>query len=241
MPAPIEVTFEGYEGYLSLPFKEFAHVMHSSFEESLTRNGAGLVRRVMGITPPGNNPGTDGALTLEDRRRGESAIQRDLYAIFTPVKIKGLRAERYSYEDAVAIHLRHLIDKRPGAPMRSDLGRAYYHVRDAYVKQLFTELASHVGRMAAGWLPAAQALNVSPPAWVARHSGSGSYALLRDGGDLTIIATNSAIYPFLMAEMQRRVPYAMRYQADAMMREMDFFAEKELRALGGRLRAVLSA
>lgn len=230
MSALLEVEITRPSFSLALPVQQFAETMHRSFEESLLRNGAGLIRRVMGITPPGSADGASGGLNSESRARGEKAIARDMAAIFIPVALKHKRAERWP--DPGEIHLARLrSDSRYNGRLTRGHAQAYY-VDVNKLRSLYVDLKSHVGRMAAGWMPAARALGVSAPAWVARHSSLGSYEVVRDADGIRLIAVNASMFPKLMAEMQRRLPYATEYQFNAMTREMAAFAAKELRQLG---------
>lgn len=236
MPA-IELTFDRPVRDISLPFVEFAQAMHLTFEESLMRNAKGMIRRVMGITPPGTADGADGGLNSDGKTRGEAAIARDLENIFTGVTLKHKRKEQWP--DPAAIHLRLFINQ--GSGVRSDRGRGYYHVDRTKLKALYVDLKSHVGRMAAGWMPAANALSLSAPAWVTRHGSAGTFSVVRDSDGISVMASNRSMFPKLMAEMERRLPYATEYQLHAMQKEMQVVIEKEAAKLGRDLRSLFAA
>lgn len=233
----IELTVERPTGNIALPFVEFAQTMHLTFEESLMRNAKGLIRRVMGITPPGQADGADGGLDSNGKVRGETAIARDLAAIFIPVVLKHKRPERWP--DLAAVHLARLqSDSRFNGKLTRGRAQAYY-VDVNKLKALYVDLKSHVGQMASGWMPAARALGVSAPAWVSRHSALGTFEVVRDADGISVHAVNAAMFPGVMAEMQRRLPYATDYQFNAMQREMQYFLEKEASNLGSAFRRLL--
>jgi hypothetical protein len=160
-----------------------------------------------------------------------SAIDRDLNRIFTPVKLKGLRRERISGAQMVSIHLKHLGYKRPGAKMKRYGGP--YYVDRRKVTQLVYKLRAHVGRLAAGWMPAAAALGVAAPAWIARHGLSrGTYRADFAGSEMFIESVNHASEHAPTGELQRRVGYALQYQANAMHREMHHLLLKDATSVG---------
>ena len=213
--------------------EEFARVSRKSFQAALLQAGRGAIRHVISITPPASASGIARGLDSgsEAKRRGYGAIARDLGKVFVPVKIKGQRRERISGAELVAIHRRHLGYKRPGAPMRRYGGPFFVDRRK--LDHLQTKLQSHVGRLAAGWLPAAQALGVATPQWVSRHGlGRGSFRADL-GGDEMILESVNLASPFApVAELRRRVPYAVDYAMNDLRRQITFLTARNARASG---------
>lgn len=219
----------------ALPLERYAHVTGRTFAETLQRAARGVVRRGMGIMPPANDTrGTGGALTTGDRTRGYRAIHRDLHTLFAPVRLKNKRPERISAAQMVRLHAEALKRKRPGARMRRTTAQPLY-VDARKLTALETKLRSHVGRLASGFMAAAQAVRVSAPGWVSRHGASrGSVEMSLTGAELYFEAVNYApnVPAWIRTEAQRRVNYALRYQAAAMNRELQHLLMKDARTAG---------
>jgi hypothetical protein len=106
--------------------------------------------------------------------------------------------------------------------MRRDRGQPYY-VDVRKFRALEDKLRSHVGRLASGWVSAAQAVKAAVPAWISRHGASrGAVSMDLESNDLYFEAVNYAsnVPVFIATETQRRINYATKYQAAAMNREM---------------------
>lgn len=202
--------------------ERYAMLTNRTFKDSLLRASRGAVRYVIRITPPFHADGGPDAPTGPAKVRGARAIERDLNTIFIPVRLKRQRPERISGARMVAIHLQHLAKKRPGAKMRRYGPPMYVDARKFSV--LAQKLRSHVGRLASGWMPAVNAVGATgTPQWISRHSGAGNARIDLDGAELSFYAVNQPKFldTHLAAEMDRRVPYAVRYQFNAMQRELD--------------------
>lgn len=219
----------------ALPLERYAHVTGRTFPETLHRAARGVVRRGMGIMPPANDTrGAGGALTAGDRTRGYRAISRDLNTLFAPVRLKNKRVERIPASLMIRLHAEALKRKRPGAPMRRITVQPLY-VDARKMATLENKLRSHVGRLASGFMAAAQAVRVSVPGWVSRHgTARGSVEMSLTGAELYFEAVNYApnVPSWIRTEAQRRVNYALRYQAAAMNRELQHLLLKDARTAG---------
>lgn len=207
--------------------EEYARLFRKTFPEVLLQGGRGAVRHIIAITPPASADGVAGGLDSSSaaRRRGYAAISRDLNRIFVPVRLKGKRTERHSLPDMVRIHTKHLGYKRPGAKMRRYGGP--YYVDKRKFRQLEITLRSHVGRLAAGWAPAATALGVKLPSWIGRHGlGRGTYEVQYQGGLMWLEAVNLASAHAPVEELRRRVPYAVEYALNDMRRQITHRLER---------------
>ena len=79
-----------------------------------------------------------------------------------------------------------------------------------------------VGKLKAGWLPAAQALGVSLPAWITRHGGRGR--ILDRTGDPDnpeIVLANSVSYASAQEADGRFAKIALEHRQGAMQRQLD--------------------
>ena len=197
------------------------------------RNGAGLLQ----ITPPGSQ----GVIGLAARRQGERAIDRDLSRMFTPIRLKHKREERWPLEFMRNIHedvFRHKVAGRPvprGVMTRHGAGPFYVDQRK--LRRLAQELKLRIGRLSAGWLPAARALGAAVPAWIARHgSANGTVRLEFRGGvhECEMVAYANPGAP--VAEVERRIPYAIGYAAKGAERALEFLIQRSARSAGFRTR-----
>lgn len=205
--------------------KTQAEVLRTSAKMTISnpRQGSGLLQ----ITPPCSK----GRTGLDGKRAGEAAIARDLGRVFRGVRIMNRRAEQWP--DVEGIHRRLFADKRPGSPLRSDRGRQGYYVDEKKLRLLGRQLRPRVGHLAAGWVPSARALGAAVPAWIGRHGGSRgtirmSFSAPRYSIEMTCFAPPNSPWQ----ELERRVPYAIRYATNNLERQMQGPFERDARASG---------
>lgn len=221
--------------------ERYAMATSLDFEYAALRLCRGIMRRVMGITPPAyGKRGDGGALTHTDKKRGESAIDSDLSALFIPVPLKGLREEQWP--DVAGIHGQIFrTAKRPGKRIRRG-GRADYYVDERKLNALRKVLFARIGKLASGWLSGMEALKATgAPAWVRRHGNArGKHKLLvslsrtsmsRTHG-FTFVAANTGVHPTLVPELDRRIAYATGYAANALNRETNAILAKRGQEFG---------
>lgn len=168
----------------------------------VNRDGSGLID----LTPPGGG----GVSGLGAKHRGERAIARDLGRVFAPVRLRRRAIERHP--DVASIHRRLLISKRPGGPLRSDLGKQKYYVDAVKLRALSRALRLRVGRLASGWLVALHRLGGRGPGWVERHGAGPGDVVVNVAGpkkvvEMSLFARDHAP----IAELERRVPAALYY------------------------------
>lgn len=187
----------------------------------LLRGFSGFTRRLIGITPPADGQrGEGGRLTSEDKKRGESAIRRDLGILFQALAKK---LAKLATDDPAAIHADVFARRKiPGKALRSPLGQGRkYLVDPAALKALTRQLIARVGYTASGWLAGALLVKGSGiPQWVRRHgTGAGTATLVRNNYATTFFIANNSVPTKLAPEMQRRLQTALGYTADALERE----------------------
>jgi hypothetical protein len=206
--------------------KSQADVLRTAAKMTLSnpRQGSGLLQ----ITPPASRGVTGSAA----RRQGERAINRDLATIFSPVRIKGKGPPP---PDPVPIHRRHFTTyKRPGAKTRRDRPQPYFVDVRQYVA-MRRLLFRQVGKLASGWVASARQLNASVPAWIARHGGSRgtirmSFAAPRYFVEMTCFAPANSPWE----ELERRVPYALRYATNNLERQIEYRLSRDAGQSGFR-------
>lgn len=231
----VTAAFRFNPAELNRDIARYSAIAERSLKESWLRAMRGIVKRAMGITPPasgtgagGSARGDGGGLTKEDEERGRGAIARDLSLIFTAVRLKNKRREQLP--DVAGKH-RDLFQrfKQPGRPIRSDLGAGhYYHVDQRKLDALEKDLRGRVGKLASGWLAGATALGVTgTPAWVSRHGTSrGTHRLVLGFMRYQLTVANTSVPGQLVSELNRRLEYAQKYQANALERETEAILKK---------------
>jgi hypothetical protein len=216
----------------------FAIAARKTFGEAFFQTAGGAVRHVISITPPATASGIPGGLDSgsQAKVRGYNTIRRDLNNAFAPVRLKNKRKEAIPAGDMRIIHQRLLTKKRPGTPMRRDRAQPYY-VDVRKLRGLESELRENVGKLAGGWMPSANALNVSGvPQWISRHgAGRGTIEMQMQGTALYVHAVNnvSTYAPaWVVPETQRRAGYAVTYAMNDLRRQLPYLLSRSARNSG---------
>lgn len=98
------------------------------------------------------------------------------------------------------------------------------------VRRMLAEKNRKLGREAAGWNKAAEALKAKVPSWVARHGTSeGGFSRVVRGGRIAITMTNSVPYNDDMT--RRRAEYALRSVAKGFDGNLRAMKKKLIRTL----------
>lgn len=233
----------------------YGDAMRKTNAQVLLRAAAGVVKRVIAITPPGSQ----GVSGLSARQQGEKRISADLSRLFFPVVIKGFREipvvfghrlptpkkvpTREIYPDVHRIYRQFSGPRNKGVGFRRP-SRQRFHVDVRKFDRLLVEKKSHVGRLAAMWIRAGDALKVAVPAWISRHSGTAGIYQARLDGDKPYIEIGGKLPPTLSPqleqEMRKRLAFAMQYQADAMLRELRHYLAKVGEQAGLKLKTPAS-
>ena len=228
----------------------YAEVMGRTLAGTVERAAKGVTRRVISITPPGS-AGTSGAAAY---RQGRKKIAAQMAAVFAPVKLKGRRKittvfghrlkrpvyvpTRERFPDVAATYRQRTHARNTGVGIVQSRGaKAFVDVRK--FNAVIAAKQSRVGLLASGWSAAAQTLDVPLPQWVSRH-GPARGTIKQDlrSAQMRITVRNAApgLPANLAAELDRRIGYALRYQAEAMRREMEYYAAKVARDLAIKTR-----
>jgi len=214
--------------------RAFPQVFSDFMEEQVRIEAKGGIRDAIQITAPGS--------TLTSKRRGEGTITTDVLTVFTPVVIKGYRTIKKvfgrtmkkpvrvktveKHPDVWAVYGQRLDRKQATGRKRIGRGRKQaYYADEKKLKAMTKKRHSGVGRLASGWLPAAQKVGVKVPAWIARH-GAGRGTVKEDSRRMayTFTAGNAVRYGrhagidrvvqgvkrMRQGKMHRRLPYALR-------------------------------
>lgn len=153
------------------------------------------------------------------KKAGERKIEADMNAIFAGVKLRGKRTITKAFgkelkkkvvvktvekhPDLGAVYdqrIKRRFDK--GAKRISRGQKAAFYVSSVKLAALKSERKKRVGKLVAGWAPAAAKLKVKLPAWVTRHAARGSVVLRVTRGGYTVKISN-------------RVPFADRLNLQA--------------------------
>lgn len=198
--------------------KTSAEVLRTSAKMVLSnpRQGSGLLQ----ITPPCSQ----GRSGLDGKRAGEKAIEKDLARHFVPVSGKGIGPRG---DDPEPIHAIMFAYKKPGRPLRRNRAQPYF-VDERKLKALEKSLKSRVGFLASGWTASARALGASVPAWISRHGiGRGTIRMSFNAPRYSIEMTCFAPVNSPYQELERRVPYAIRYATNNLERQIKYQLEKD--------------
>lgn len=238
---------------MTFSLQRYAEVMNRSLADTVRRAARGVTRRVIALTPPAHE-GVSGAAAY---RYGRAKIRKDMERVLAPVRLKGRRlisvvfgqrlarpitvrtAEKYP--DVVSVYRQHRRFRNVGVGVKSrNLGEAKFYVDQRKFARLLKAKEQKVGTMASGWAEGAAALDVPLQNWIARHGrGRGQVKMALMGARMRITVINRATSGLdgnVEAEMHRRIQYALRYQQNAMRREMDYVALKRARELGIKTR-----
>ena len=194
----------------------------------LKEQARGVLRKVVDWTPPGGK----GAQGSAAKKRGEAAVERDIFKLMRPVKTFGrdtdvLRAagmfiEASSSESPAAIHK---ANRTRTGRVRRKLSPTIA-IKASDLRRYIASKKKMVGFLASGWKAAATKLGVSLPAWVTRHSGSGGGVIKSTAASIEVTATNS-VRNAPKLDMERRVQSAIDSQAGAMIRRIENFAVRQ--------------
>ena len=243
-------SFELVHDRMSGSLLRYAEVMGRTLKSTVERAAKGVTRRVIAITPPGSQA-TTGAAAY---RQGRQKIARQMDAVFAPVKLKGRRkittvfgrklkrpvyvSTTERFPDVAAEYRKRAHASRTGIGISVSRGaKAYIDVRK--FRAVLAAKQARVGLLASGWAAAAESLDVPLQQWMSRH-GAARGTLHRDlnGAQMRITARNLApnLPAPIAAEMDRRIGYAVRYQRDAMLREINYRAGQTARDLAIKTR-----
>lgn len=232
--------------------RRYAEVMGRTLKDSVRRATRGVTRRVIDLTPPAN----EGATGAAAYRQGRVRIARQMNAILAPVRIRGRRVisvvfgrrlatpvsvrTKELYPDVRQTYSSELKRSANGSRLKltNFRGRKYYVKRSKYQAEL-KRRQGHVGRMASGFYAAARALDLPVQEWISRH-GTGRGTIKQDlmTSRMRITVANFApgVSPAIRAELARRIPFALQYQAAAMQREVNYMVYKKAQEMAIRTR-----
>ena len=190
-----------------------------------------VTRQVIALTPPAS-----AGLTGRDAyNQGRAKIRRDLLSVLAPRTLKGKRKERWP--DVAVTYRARRVFRQSGVGVRITRGPVAFVDRRKFL-DLQNRKHAAVGRMAAGWLPGARALDVPVLQWIARHGGArGGVSVAWSVGRFGIRVANYApgAPANVRAEMARRIPYALRYVERGLRANIDHVALKSAARSGIRV------
>jgi hypothetical protein len=223
--------------------EHYATQTEKGFNAAFQEGMKGMVRRALAITPPAsrNSSKTNGGedsknirLTNTDKERGKSAIDRDLFAVFSGQPTNGTRKKaKDDAREIERIHARLFVTKTPGRKLRSDLPAGQkYPVTESALNSLRRLLKTRVGFVASGWNSGARSLKISPPQWVSDKNAAGTASVQLTGVNRHAVITNGDIPDKMHNELSRRVRAAQEYQIKAIGRRLAFITGEAKRKAG---------
>lgn len=194
--------------------------------ELLAVQARGVAKTLLEITPPsrGSNTSQTGA-----RRAGERTIAADVAKVLAPVRATALKGRPATVNPSAAVDAAR--SPRTGRVLRA-IGPKIPVTFAVYRAEVRNRQA-RVGRLAAGWAPAARKLGVTVAAWVGRHQGRGSGGEVVVGPQtVTITLSNETEFIDQVSGMRRRVQWALDLQANRMIRAVDAYWAKKMKKAG---------
>lgn len=221
---PMDPELQLVHDNISPSIMRYADITKRSLRDALARAHRGVTRRVMAITPPAseNSLSSRGTLGREAFNAGKGKISRQLNAVFAPRTLKRKRRERHP--DVEEIYRQHRRFRNKGVGVSVSAGIIHFVDRRKFLALRNRKWAA-VGRLASGWTPSARFAELNVPQWVARHGtarGSVEGNFISDAMRITSRNYAPGAPGNVVYEMQRRIPYAVRYQRDAMDREIRY-------------------
>lgn len=231
--------------------------MNKSLPEALMEALRRATRQVIDITPPAHN-GKTGA---DAYRHGRSRIKSDLHKVLAPIRLKGKRViavvfgnqlkkpvvirTTEKHPDVASLYRQHRRVRGVGVGGHAkSLGDNKYYVDTRKFTALLRQKEANVGKLAAGWNPAASGLDIPVQNWIARHgmgSGQIQLSLMPPNMSGTVVNLAPGLAPNVRAELARRIPYALVYAAAGMRRNVEFMTLKNAQRMGIKTRAIAGA
>lgn len=219
----------------------YADEVGKTLADTIKRAAKGATRRVIELTPPASE-GITGAAAY---RSGRKKIERQMHAVLAPKKLKGKRVitvvfgrrlarpitvkTREKYPDVVGLYRQHTKFSNTGTKVSISKPAKKFFVDEKKFNRLLRDKQSRVGRLASGWMAAAEMLDVPVQNWIKRHGralGSVKVNLLTSRMRIDVSNHASGVPEHVKAEMKRRIGYAVEYQRAAMEREMRYVMMK---------------
>ena len=225
-----------------------------TFPELLKQQGKLFVRDLILATPPFDKTTIDGPLNAQ-RKVGVQAVTTDTKRLFQPMpKVDTLAAgdKRAAFAlrkyirtgalEALSTMLRRLGALNSGVvyeatealqtTRRNAKGRIpkkgfpIIVLRGRTILALVNLLKGHVGKLKAGWMPAAKKLGVSVPAWISKHSTPGSVHdnSRKLGNPSIMVSNNSAFGPQVEHKI---VEYAIEKRRGSMQKQIEALVNAE--------------
>lgn len=203
--------------------------------EFLATQARGVVRTLFAVTPPGRGGSeTPG----QNRKAGEAAVTGDVARVIVPVRKRPGQPAPGAGVDVVAeIEQQRSawtgrVRKKPGRKARNAVDDRIPVSMAQYREELRRRKAL-VGKLAAGWAPAARRLGVPVPAWIGRHGGRGSGGQVEVvPGGLRVVVTNRTEYGGRVRGLRARVQFALDLQGKRMERAAKAYWSRRVRGSG---------
>lgn len=229
---------------LTEAIREFAETTRRDVEAETKRQGGLLVGNLIAVTPPSSGQGgtiSEGfVLSVDARRAGEARVASDISVLMVGARASEATVRRWiakgrkprdgsrapteyvaTVDEAKRFHLK----SRSGATGRASRTGARAWAPKPVIKDYTARAKAHVGRMASGWVRAANALGTPSryvPAWVRRHGATFGWCNVvpsPDGGvDITIANATPGIGK--LHDVERRVRWALKTREQALVKQV---------------------
>lgn len=230
MIAPV---FKLVRNHIGPTVRRFSSEMKRGLRDVTRQAAKGITRRVIDVTPPASQ----GSTGRDARMAGEAKIAGQMNAVLAPVRLKGRRKvttvfgrtlkrpvfvnTKEKYPDVAGIYRANTKTRGTGTGISTGRIRQKFFVDVTKFKAVLNAKKARVGVTAAGWNAGAAALDVPVQAWISRHGSSGGMVRIDVAGErMRVVVENLSpgLPANIRADLARRIPYAVQYQADAMER-----------------------
>lgn len=176
-----------------------------------SRQAKGVMKETIANVPP-----SQGKADLSAKKIGERAVESDIGKLFVAASGQSRPVAPVPME---SIHQSARTQK--GRVAGRSRGRNRHRVSQTALKAYMRDAKKGVGQLAAGFLPAANAVGYRPPAWIARHSAPGSVSLRITSHGIRFRAVNSVKYAAKVDFLQSRVQRGVNRQTAKIFLEVE--------------------
>jgi hypothetical protein len=235
---------------LTEALREFAELTRRDVEAETRRQAGLLIGNLIAVTPPSSGQGgtiREGfVLSVDARRAGEARVGADVSQLFAKTRAAESAVRRWiakgrkprdgsrapteyvaTVEEAKRFHLA----QRSRATGRASRTGPRAWAPTGVVKDYTARAKANVGRMASGWVRAANTLGTPSryvPAWVRRHGATFGWCnvVASPDGGIDITAANATPGIGKLHDVERRVRWALKTREQALYKQMLAIAAK---------------
>lgn len=183
-----------------------------SSEAILERETKLFVQELINYTPPGKY-GKEGTAL----KRGVASVTGDLNRLFFPVK-----KTEAQHTDLAGIHKANRTKRGRVKKRIAKKYKVYKPDFNAYLKQQ----KANIGKLSAGWEPAADYLKIKLPKWISKHSSPGTIDIKKRQSSTTIRVSNQVSYASDIQGFKARINRVAMERKKSLSSEIQDYLDK---------------